>query len=318
MIARTITSRLVSGVIVLLTVTFVIFVLIDLAPGNPATSVLGREATAEQREEFAEEHGLNDPIPVRYVRFLGDVARGDLGRSFVQPADVGDLIVRAFPKTAQLTLMATVIAMLLALTVGVGGALFRRRWPDRLLEGASVVGVASPEFWLGLMAISLFAIQLQWLPSGGYVEPSESLSGWFRSMLLPATALAVPLGSAVGRILRSSLGEELQRDYIRTARGLGLHPIVIVGRNGLRNALLTPMTALGLRIGYLLSGAIIVESIFDIPGMGFLLLNAVNQGDVAVVQGLAIVGATGVVIVNLIVDLLYIGLNPRLREPLHS
>ncbi|RYE10548.1 MAG: ABC transporter permease [Hyphomicrobiales bacterium] len=305
--------RLAFGVFVIFVVIFIVFALIDLAPGDPAISSLGTFATPEQRAAYAIEHGLNDPLPIRYVRFLVAIAHGDLGTSLVRQVPVRDLILRSLPITAQLALLAAGIALLLGGALGVIAAARRDRASDRIIEAATVFGIAAPDFWVGLMAISIFAVQLGWFPSGGFVDISAGFLPWLHALAMPALVLALPIASALARVVRASLNEELSKDYIRTARGIGLHPAVVIGNNGLRNALVSPITAFGLRLGYILGGAIIVEALFNIPGIGGLLLTAVNQGDIAVVQGVAVVNAIIFVVVNLLVDLTYLLVSPKLR-----
>jgi peptide/nickel transport system permease protein len=174
--------------------------------------------------------------------------------------------------------------------------------------------VAAPAFWLALLMIQYLAVGRGWFPTGGYINPADSLSGWLRTMALPALALSLPVAAQLTRIVRTSVVEELDKDYVRTAIGSGLPPRVVVGRNVLRNALMNPLTVLGLRVGYLLGGAVVIETIFSLPGMGKLMIDAVQNGDPAVVQGVVLTTAIGFVVVNLVIDILYLLVNPRLRE----
>jgi peptide/nickel transport system permease protein len=198
--------------------------------------------------------------------------------------------------------------------LGITAAIFRERWPDQLIRLVSLVGVAAPSFWLALLMIQYLAVDRGWFPPSGYVNPADSITGWLRTMALPALALSLPVAAQLTRIIRTSVVEELDRDYVRTAIGSGLPPVVVVGRNVLRNALINPLTVLGLRIGYLLGGAVVIEQIFTLPGMGTLMINAVRDGDPAVVQGVVLSIAVGFVVVNLVVDVLYLLVNPRLRS----
>jgi peptide/nickel transport system permease protein len=191
---------------------------------------------------------------------------------------------------------------------GVTAAIHRDRLPDQIIRVVSLTGVAAPGFWLALLMIQYLAVEAGWFPAGGYVNPADSFTGWLRTMTLPAFALSLPVAAQLTRIVRTAVVEELDKDYVRTAIGS-----VVVGRNVLRNALINPLTVLGLRVGYLLGGAVVIETIFSLPGMGKLMIDAVRNGDPAVVQGVVLTTATGFVVVNLVIDLLHLLVNPRLR-----
>ncbi|MDO8187097.1 ABC transporter permease [Conexibacter sp. JD483] len=310
---RLILRRAAIVVPLLLAVTVIVFLIVQLLPGDPATAVLGEFASKEQRAEFAAANGLNDPLPTRYLRFLGDLLHGDLGVSMTSGQDVGALLQKAVPVTIQLTLLAMLLAVVYALVFGILSAVHRGTWFDKLGRALSIGGLAAPSFWVGLVLVQIFALELGLLPSGGYLPMSAGLGSWFEAMILPASALALSTGSTLVRVVRASVVQELERDYVRTARGLGLPPYVVIGRNVLRNALITPMTVLGLRIGYMLSGAVVIESIYSLPGVGRLLLSAVDSGDLAIIQGVVLFGTLAFIVVNLVVDVLSILLNPRLR-----
>ncbi len=310
---RLILRRAAIVVPLLLAVTVIVFLIVQLLPGDPATAVLGEFASKEQRAEFAAANGLNDPLPERYVRFLGDLLHGDLGVSMTSGQEIVGLLEKAIPVTIQLTLLAMLLAVIYALVFGVLSAVYRGTWFDKLGRALSIGGLAAPSFWVGLVLVQIFALELGLLPSGGYLPMSAGLGPWLEAMILPASALALSTGSTLVRVVRASVVQELERDYVRTARGLGLPPYVVVGRNVLRNALITPMTVLGLRIGYMLSGAVVIESIYSLPGVGRLLLSAVDSGDLAIIQGVVLFGTLAFIVVNLVVDVLSILLNPRLR-----
>lgn len=310
---RLILRRAAIVVPLLLAVTVIVFLIVQLLPGDPATAVLGEFASKEQRAEFAAANGLNDPLPTRYLRFLGDLLQGDLGVSMTSGQEVVGLLEKAIPVTIQLTLLAMLLAVIYALVFGILSAVYRGTWFDKLGRALSIGGLAAPSFWVGLVLVQIFALELGLLPSGGYLPMSAGLGPWLEAMILPASALALSTGSTLVRVVRASVVQELERDYVRTARGLGLPPYVVVGRNVLRNALITPMTVLGLRIGYMLSGAVVIESIYSLPGVGRLLLSAVDSGDLAIIQGVVLFGTLAFIVVNLLVDVLSILLNPRLR-----
>ncbi|MFD2349565.1 ABC transporter permease [Nonomuraea ferruginea] len=297
----------------LLGVTLLVFVVLQFSPNDPAYNALGDGASPEARAAYRAEHGLDDPLPLRYVRFLGQLAQGDLGYT-APPADPGDRPGRhGLPAHDP------------AHRAGPGarrgrrpGLRGHRRAPPRPVarpgdpRAVHRGGVAMPSFWLGILLIQEFALGVPIFPTGGYVNPADSVTGWLLSLALPSIAIAVPAAASLSRLVRTSMVEELDKDYVRTATGNGL-PRAIVVRGALRNALITPLTVLGLRVGYLLSGAVVIETIFDLPGMGKLILEGVTNGDVALVQGAVLTIAVAFLLVNLVADLLYLLVNPRIR-----
>ncbi|MEU2650315.1 ABC transporter permease [Streptomyces albidoflavus] len=298
--------------VMVLGITLLVFVVLQFSPADPAYNALGDSASPAARAAFAEAHGLNDPLFVRYFAFLGDLLRGDLGVTVPPSQPVADRIATAFPLTLQLTLLGLALAVALALTAGVLSAVYRDRWPDQVFRVLSMAGVALPSFWLGVLLIQQFALAMGLFPTGGYVNPADSFPGWLESMTLPAVALALPVAASLARLVRTSMVSELDRDYVRTARGSGLPPCLII-RSVLRNALVTPLTVLGVKVGYMLSGAVVIEAIFDLPGMGKLILEGVTGGDVGLVQGTVLTIAVAFLVVNVVVDLLYLLVNPRIR-----
>jgi peptide/nickel transport system permease protein len=314
-ILRMLLGRVLSLVPLLLGVTLFVFIVMRFSPVDPALAAFdGANATDEQLEQFRRDNGLLDPWPVQYGRFVWSLLHGDFGVSVITKQSVGDTIATALPLTLQLTLMGVVIAIVLSLLLGVTSAVFRDRWPDQVIRIVSLAGVAAPAFWIALLLVQWLAVGKGLFPTSGYVSPQDSVSGWLNSMTLPAIALAMPVAAQLTRVIRTSMVEELDKDYVRTARGGGLPPFVVVGRNVLRNALVTPLTVLGLRVGYLLGGAVVIETMFALPGLGQNMIQAVNDGDTSKVQGFVITIAIGFVLVNLIVDILYVIANPRLRS----
>lgn len=314
-VARMLVRRILILIPLLLGVILFVFVIMRFSNNKPEYAYFqGANPTAEQIHQFQVENGLLDPLPVRYVRFVGDLLHGDMGTSVLTKAPVLDSVVTALPLTLQLTFLGLSVAVILALIFGVTAAIFRDRWPDQLIRLVSLIGVAAPAFWLALLMIQWLAVDRGWFPTSGYINPGDSFSGWLRSMTLPALSLSLPVAAQLTRIIRTSMVEELDKDYVRTAIGSGLPPIVVIGRNVLRNALINPLTVLGLRIGYLLGGAVVIETIYSLPGMGQLMINGVRDGDPAVVQGVVLTIATGFVVVNLVVDVLYLLINPRIRS----
>ncbi|WP_232668480.1 ABC transporter permease [Pseudonocardia sp. TRM90224] len=314
-VLRMLLGRILALVPLLLGVALFVFIVMRFSPVDPALAAFdGANATAAQLEQFRRENGLLDPWPLQYLYFVGNLLRGDFGVSVITRQPVLDTVATALPLTVQLTAMGLVIALVVGLALGVTSALFRDGWPDQLIRIVSLTGVAAPAFWVALLLVQWLAVGEGLFPTSGYVSPNDSVAGWLNSMALPAVALSMPVAAVLTRIVRTSMVEELDKDYVRTARGGGLPPVVVVGRNVLRNALVNPLTVLGLRIGYLLGGAVVIETMFALPGMGQNLIRAVGDGDTAKVQGFVITIAVGFVLVNLVVDVLYLIANPRLRS----
>ncbi|RPE44059.1 peptide/nickel transport system permease protein [Streptomyces sp. Ag109_O5-1] len=314
-VLRILLRRVALLVPLLLGIVLFVFLVMRFSDVDPASAFFqGANPTPQQLHAFRERNGLLDPLPVRYVHFVGDLLHGDLGTSALTRTPVLDQVLTALPLTLQLTFLGLGIAVVLSLLGGVTAAIHRDRWPDQVIRALSLVGVAAPAFWLALLMIQYLAVDRGWFPSGGYINPEDSVTGWLRTMALPALALSLPVAAQLTRIVRTSVVEELDKDYVRTAIGSGLPPHVVVGRNVLRNALVNPLTVLGLRVGYLLGGAVVIETVFALPGMGKLMIDAVQNGDPAVVQGVVLTTATGFVVVNLVIDILYLLVNPRLRE----
>jgi peptide/nickel transport system permease protein len=310
---RLVGRRLAVLPIMVLGITFLVFFVMQFAPGDEAINALGESSSEAAREAYRQANGLDDPLLARYWGFLVGLVHGDLGSTVPPAAPVTDLVSTAFPLTLQLTFLGLAISIVLATVLGVTAALYRDRWPDQLIRIVSIGGIAMPSFWLAILLIQQFALGLGWFPTGGYVNPQDSLTGWLQSMWLPALSLAVPVASSLTRVVRTAMVEELDRDYVRTAIGGGLPMSVVVGRNVFRNALITPITVLGLRVGYLIGGAVVIEVIFDLPGMGKLILNGVTNNDINLVQGVTLTVALAFVVVNIVVDVLYLLVNPRIR-----
>ncbi len=314
---RLIGRRLVAFPIMVLGVTLLVFFVMAFSPVDPAQLALGESASPEALAKYRADHGLDQPLPVRYVLFLGGLIQGDLGIS-AGNVPVTEFVARAFPITLQLTLIGLVLAIVIALVLGVLAALYRDRWPDQAIRVVSIAALATPSFWLAILLI-------QWLstvPGGAGLYPAV-ISEWvpfaddpgvyINNISLPAIALAIPVAGSLTRVVRTSMVEELDRDYVRTAIGAGIPKSVVVGRNVLRNALITPITVLGLRVGYMMGGAVIIEIIFNIQAMGQLILDGVTRNDVFLVQGVTLTVAIAFIVINIVVDLLYVLVNPRIR-----
>ena len=294
-------------------VSFLVFFIMSLSPVDPAYSALGESATPEALEAYRNQHGLNDPFFVQYGRYLWNMLHGNLGTYGAGSSSVTDLVAKALPVTLQLTFLGLFFAVIISFPLGVLAALHRDRWPDQIIRVFSVIGIGTPSFWLATLLVMAF---VKTLPVSGPLPAfSVNPTGWFLRMLLPAIALAVPVVGQMTRVVRTSMVEELDRDYVRTAIGAGIPKRIVVARNVLRNALITPVTVLGLRIGYLMGGAVVIEIIFSIDGMGkAVLLKGIQENWVTLVQGGALVVAIAFIVVNIIVDMLYLLINPRIRS----
>lgn len=295
-------------------VTILVFFLMALSPVDQAYSVLGENASEAQVQQYRDEHGLNDPVIVQYGNFMAGLVQGNLGTYGANDASVAERIATALPVTLQLTFFGLIIAVIIAVVLGVVSALYRDQWPDQIIRVFSIAAIATPSFWLAALMILLFSSTLHVLPASGALPAfGDDPAGWFARMALPAAALAVPLIGQLTRVIRTSMVEELDRDYVRTALGAGIPKSVVVARNVLRNALITPVTVLGLRIGYLIGGAVVIEVIFNLPGMGMAILSGIQSNYTMLVQGVVLVVAITFIVINIIVDMLYILIDPRIR-----
>lgn len=310
--------RLIAFPIMVIGVTLLVFVVMSFSPADPARLALGESASPDALAAYREEHGLDQPLVARYVGFLAGMLQGDLGTSSGN-VPVTEMVAQAFPITLQITFAGLAIALVIALILGVVAALFRDRWPDQLIRIVSIASLATPSFWLAILLIQwLGDIPGGWgfFPAmvGSWVPFSQDPATFLNNIFLPAVALAIPVAGSLTRVVRTSMVEELDRDYVRTAIGSGIPKHVVVGRNVLRNALITPITVLGLRVGYLMGGAVIIEIIFNIQAMGQLILDGVTRNDVYLVQGVTLTVAIAFILVNIVVDMLYVLVNPRIRS----
>jgi peptide/nickel transport system permease protein len=312
-ILRLLGRRLAALPLMILGVTLLVFLVLQFSPGDQATTALGEGASEEAKAAYRAERGLDAPVITQYIAFLGRLLVLDFGKTTPPAQPISDIIAGAFPLTLQLTFFGVAIAVVLSLLLGVTAALYRDRWPDQGIRVLSIAAVATPSFWLGILLIQWLALGTGTFPSGGFVPFSQDPAGYFRSLALPALALAIPVCASLIRVVRTSMVEEMDKDYVRTAIGNGVPRPEVIRRNVLRNALITPVTVLGLRIGYLLGGAVVIEMIFSLPGMGQLILNGITNNDVSLVQGVTLTIAITFVLVNIAVDLLYLLINPRIR-----
>jgi peptide/nickel transport system permease protein len=299
---------------VMLLVATGVFLLLKLTPGDPAGILLGPDATEERRLELREDLGLNDSIIEQYTRWLGDALRGDLGDSiFLNQSVSSSLMERAEP-TLMLTFFATIVALSIGLPLGIIAARKRGTWFDAGTMAVAIVGISMPTFWLGLNLILIFAVKLRWLPVAGYSPLGDGLGESLKYIILPAVTLGIAQAALLARMTRSMMLEVLSSDYVRTARAKGVGEFRVVIGHAFRNALLPVINVIGITIAALLGGAVVTEQIFNIPGIGRLLIQAVGRRDVPLVQGTVLVIATVYVLVNLTVDIIAAVLDPRIRR----
>jgi len=309
--------RFLTLILTLLAASLVVFVVLELLPGDPAAVILGVNARPDTLAALRREMGLDLPVAERYVMWLGELMRGDLGRSYTYDVPVADLIAERLWVSLPLAVMAIVISTAIALPVGAWAAAHRGRLLDTLLMGLSQLGVAIPNFWFAILLILLFSVQLGWLPAGGFAGYDGGFWAGLASLLMPAFALALPQAAILARLTRSAVLEALREDYVRTARAKGLDRRQVLLRHALPNAMIPVVTIMGLQFSFLLAGTIIIENVFYLPGIGRLIFQAIAQRDLITVRDLVVLLAATVVIVNFIVDLLYLWLDPRLRSGGH-
>ena len=305
--------RLFVSAITLFLISVVVFGGLRLIPGDPARTLAGEEADEAGLEEVRQRYGLNDPLPVQYVRWIGLGLQGDLGESIRTRIPVSTTVLLKLPITIQLAGYSILVALCIALPSGIFSALRKNSFWDYLVNGMSLSGLSIPNFWLGIMMILFFSVSLGWLPASGHRPLLEDPLGNLKHMLMPAFVLGSGLSAVLMRQTRNAMIEVMSSDYIRTAYSKGLAERVVVLRHALRNGLIPVVTILGLQLGTLISGAVVTEQIFVIPGFGRLIVEAVFTRDYPLVQGVVLVTATAYVVINFLVDLSYSLLNPRIR-----
>lgn len=311
--ARVVGGRLALSVPMLLGMSVLVFLIIRLVPGDPVLAVLGLNATPELVANLREDLGLNDPIYVQYVNWLGGVLQGDFGLDYRSNEPIGSMLLDRLPVTLELTGLALLLSIVFAIPLGVIAAVRRGRVADKATQSVSLVGISIPEFWLGIMLILVFSLGLGLLPSSGFVpfrdDPVENI----RHMILPSFTLAVGLAAVLIRITRTAMLDVLHEDYIRFTRAKGVGERTVIFKHALRNASIPIVTVVGLQCGYLLGGAIVIEQVFALPGVGRLVLDSVLQRNYPVVQASVLMVGLMFVLTNLAADLLYAVLNPKLR-----
>jgi len=304
--------RFLTAVPTLLIVTVMVFAIQRALPGDPARVLAGEQQDPEVIAFIRAKYRLDDPVPMQYLAWLSQIARGDLGRSLRTNEPVLGLIASKLPVTVELALLSILFGVALAIPVGVLAAVRKGTSVDYGGTVLALSGLSIPNFWLGIMLILLVSVHLQWLPASGYVPISEGLWENLRRMIMPAFVLGSGLAAVLMRQMRSSMLEVLKQDYVRTARAKGQRGTAVVVRHALRNALIPVTTLLGLQLGGLLSGAVLTEQVFTLPGFGKLVVDAVFNRDYAVVQGVVIVTATAYIAINLLVDMAYALIDPRI------
>jgi peptide/nickel transport system permease protein len=304
--------KLGAALVVLVLASMLVFVGVRALPGDPALALGAEDRDPQVLAQIRHHYGLDKPLPVQYVKWISLAARGDLGTD-QRELSVSGTIVSRLPTTLELALLAILVGMLIGIPAGIVAAVRQRRPEDYAATTFALVGLSVPHFWLGLMMISYFAVHLHWLPASGYVPFSQHPIDNLRHLVMPAVVLGTGLSAILMRQMRSSMLTSLGADYVRTARAKGMSEWTVVLKHALRNSLITVTTIIGLQLGALISGVVVTESIFVIPGFGRLTLDAIDQRDYTLLQGVVLVAAAGYVLVNLAVDVAYSLLNPRIR-----
>ncbi len=310
---RYLRTRLLAMIPVLIGMSVLVFVTMRLIPGDAAVVFLGTKPTPEAIAAFREKAGLDQPMYIQYFDWIGRLMRGDMGISLTTGSDIRSELVTRLPITAELTFLAMVIAVVIAVPLGIIAALNHNKGLDLGLTSLGMVGLSLPNFWLGTLLAYFFAIRVQWFPPGGYIPFTEDPVGNLKSMALPAFSLGLVSASIIMRMTRSSMLEVVRQDYVRTARAKGLRENVVVRGHLLKNALIPVITVAGMEIGYIFGGAFLVEAVFYLPGIATYALLAVNQRDYPVLQTIVLLVTLVFMLVNLLVDILYTYLDPRLR-----
>ncbi len=302
---RYIIKRLIMLIPVLLGVAFIIFAIMNVAEGDPVYQVAGPDATEEQLEALREEMGLNGSLIQRYFRYIGNLLRGDLGTSYISKMDVMKLYFQRLPNTLRLASIAMVVAVIISVPLGIVAAVNQNSWKDTIAMVLALLGLSMPNFWLGLLLIILFSLKLGWFPSGG----AEGLA----SVVLPAVTVGVGLAALLTRTTRSSMLDVLRQDYLRTARAKGVSENKVVMHHALRNALIPIITIFGVQFSNVLGGSVLAETVFAWPGVGRLVVDAIDQRDIPTVTGALVMTTMLVTVVNLLVDIVYAYVDPRIK-----
>jgi peptide/nickel transport system permease protein len=310
---RAIVQRVLGAIPVVLLVTLITFGLMRLIPGDPSAALGGLNATPQEREQIRRDLGLDEPYHVQLVKWYGGLLRGELGRSIFLGKDVTQATIERLPVSVSLSLYALGLTLLLGLFSGILAALRQNTWVDQAAMMFAMIGISMPNFWLGLMMIVLFSVHLGWLPTGGYVPFTEDPIGWLHAATMPAISLALLQIGLLARITRSTMLEVLRQDYVRTARAKGLPNHLVVWKHALANAMIPILTVIGIIVSLLISGSVVTETVFSIPGIGQLLTSAILNRDYPVIQGGLLFVTLLLVVINILVDIAYAWLDPRVR-----
>ncbi|HET6499793.1 MAG TPA: ABC transporter permease [Amycolatopsis sp.] len=305
--------RLWQSALTLVLASIVVFIGVRALPGDPATTMAGEQADPATIAAIRAQLGLDQPLPVQYLKFAGNALTGDFGRSIRTGTPVSQMIAQTLPVTVQLAVYAMIIAILAGMAGGVIAAVFRGRWPEWAANGFSLVALSVPTFWLGTLAVLYLSVQLGWFPASGYVSPFQNPLRGIYYLTLPALILGLAHAAVVQRQTRASMVETLTADFVRTARAKGLGRSAVIFRFGLRNSLIVVTTIVGLQLGGLIAGAVVTERIFSLPGIGKLTLDSVFTRDYPVIQAVVLVITTSYIVINLLVDFLYTVIDPRMR-----
>ncbi|AUH00671.1 ABC transporter permease [Pectobacteriaceae bacterium CE70] len=306
-------KRLLLAIPTLLLVSIMVFALQKLLPGDPVLAMAGEERDPAVIAQLREAYHLNDPLSSQYLYWIEDALQGNLGISLRTKEPVTTLIASKLPVTLELSLLAMLVALTMGISAGIIAAVRKDSWVDRTTNLLALSGISVPHFWLGILLIMLFSVHLQWLPASGYVPPGEDLAQNLKTLLLPALVLGTGLAATLMRHTRAAMIDVLQADYIRTARAKGLLPGRVILKHAFRNALVPVITLTTLLFGELLGGAVLTEQVFTLPGFGKMIVDAVFNRDYAVVQGVVMVVAISFLLLNLLADVLYLLINPKMR-----
>jgi peptide/nickel transport system permease protein len=311
--ARYLLIRFFKMLVTLFVISLFIAVMIRLVPGDPATYILGKDAAPEQVEIMRHKMGLDRPFIVQYGEWLKGVLRGDWGRSMRLDIPVTQMVLERYPRTLSICLVGSIIALVIALFTGVFSALKAGTWIELVVSSVSLAGISIPAFWFGTMLMLLFSVKLGWLPTSGYVAPTENFIEYLKHLIMPALAQGLIVGSVMTRMIRANLLEILHENYIVVARAKGLSERVVILRHALRNALIPIVTTFGMTMGYMLGGSVVIESVFVYPGIGQLVVSAIFSRDYVLVQGVILAYALTFILVNFVTDIGYGVLDPRIK-----
>jgi peptide/nickel transport system permease protein len=312
-VGRVILRRIAGAIPVVLLVTLITFGLMRLIPGDVSAALAGVSATPAEREQIRHNLGLDQPVQVQLVRWYSDLLRGDLGRSLFLGKPVATATFERLPVTLSISAYSLVLTLLLGLGSGILAAMRQNSWVDQAAMIFAMIGISLPNFWIGLMMIVLFSVHLGWLPTGGYIPIEQDFVGWLRTATMPAVSLALLQVGLLARITRSTMLEVLRQDYVRTARAKGLPHYLVIGKHALANAMIPIVTVVGIIVSLLISGSVVTETVFSVPGVGQLLTSAILNRDYPMIQGALLFVTLLVVGINIAMDIAYAWLDPRVR-----